>query len=431
MTRVFSALFIALSLSLSTLSYAQDPGTLFDSIHVVVNPSGKALDPMAVFLPCEKGLKTTCGRINTILTHDMKISGVFKVLDPKSFIANAASESLETTNWTAWVSIGARYIIKGRVTGTSKKTSLDLRLYNVVSKATIPIKWHHDKVMGPKGLYKAVSSFANGVILAITGSRGLFDSRIYYSVKLAGFERIIGGVNMDGTHRRVLVSNKSSNMFPAIGPGGKLLYTSFLPGVPSLYLGRHHLTRDTYQYRSAVYCAGAGLIAASVDMGKGQSDIVLLDPKTGRIKKNLTNSAADEVSPSWSPDCKKIAYVSNRTGTLQIYVVGANGRGRKRLTMLGTYNTSPAFGKDGIILFSGMDEFVYDIFSVDMDGHITRLTQQQGSNKDPAWSPDYRYAVFVSNRQIGWNLYGSTPDGRYQFRITKDGSRYATPVWAK
>lgn len=428
MRRLILLLFVLL---VSIPTYAQDPGGLFDAIHVVVNPSGKALDPLAVFLPsCGKGMGKICKRTTGILTHDMQISGVFKVLNPKSFIADAANESLENTNWTAWVSVGARYVIKGRLTGAPKKFSLDLRLYNVVSKAGIPVKWNHG-TMGRKGLYKAVTSFANGVILAITGSRGLFDSRIYYSVKLAGFERIIGGVNMDGTHRRVLVSNKSSNMFPAIGPGGKLLYTSFLPGIPSLYLGRHRLTRDKYQYRGAEYCARAGMIAASVDMGGGQSDIVLVDPKTGRVRKNLTRSSCDEVSPSWSPDCKRIAYVSNRTGTLQIYVTGVNGHGHKRLTMLGTYNTSPAFGKDGVVLFSGMDEFVYDIFSVDMKGHITRLTQRQGSNKDPTWSPDYRYAVFVSNRSGGWNLYGSTPDGRHQFRITRDGARYATPAWAR
>lgn len=411
--------------------YAQDPGDLFDSIHVVVNPSGKALDPIAIFMPaCIKGLKTACKRATDLLTHDMKISGVFKVLDPKSFIVNPANESLEKTNWTAWVSVGARYIIKGRLTGTAKKTSLDLRLYNVVSKAEIPVHWVH-ATKGKNRLYKAVTSFANGVILALTGSSGLFDSTIYYSIKESGFKRIIGSINMDGTHRRVLVSNKSSNMFPAIGPGGRLLYTSFLPDIPSLFLGRHRLTRDKYQYRSAEYCARAGLIAASVDMGGGQSDIVLINPKTGRIKKNLTKSAADEISPSWSPDCKKIAYVSNRTGTLQIYVTGINGKGTKRLTMLGTYNTSPAFGKDGVILFSGMDEFVYDIFKVDMDRHITRLTQRQGSNKNPEWSPDYRYVVFVSNRSRGWNLYVSTPDGRYQFPVTKDGARYATPAWVK
>ncbi len=425
-------LLIMLVLMLPFGAAAQTPGDLFDSIHVVVNPSGKALDPLAIYAPsCDKSLHALCKQATGWLTHDMRISGVFKVLNPKSFIADPAKESLGNTNWSAWVSVGARYLIKCRIRGTPKHVNVDFRLYSVVAKATIPVHWSHSANMGKKGLYKAVSSFADGVIQAVTGSRGLFDSRILYSVKLAGFERLIGAVNMDGTHRRVLVSNKTSNMFPAFGPGGRLLYTSFLPGIPSLYLGRHRLTRDKYQYRSAEYCASKGLIAASVDMGGGQSDIVLVDPKTGRVRKNLTHSAADEVSPSWSPDCKRIAYVSNVTSTLQIYVMDANGHHKRRLTMLGTYNTSPAFGKDGVVLFSGMDEFVYDIFSVDMKGHITRLTQNQGSNKDPAWSPDYRYAVFVSNRSGGWNLYVSTPDGRYQFKITHDGARYATPAWAR
>ena len=412
--------------------FAQE-GDLFGTIHVVVNPSGRQRDPIAIYMePCSKQLKAKCIRVEDLLRHDMEISGVFKVLSKKSFIVDLKSETLENTNWKAWFAVGAKYLIKGRVFSSGKTLGVQLKLFDCVNHRVLKVKWNPGKDLSRReALYRAVTSFADGVLEAVTGSRGLFDSKILYSVKLAGFERIIGSVHMDGTHKRTLISNGSSNMFPTFGPKGKVLYTSFLPDRPALYIGRRLLTKDNYHYRSADYCPKRNLIVAAVDMGSGQTDLVLLNPSSGKVIKNLTRSAADEISPSWSPDCSKIAYVSNRTGTLQIYVMDATGHHKRRLTMLGSYNYGPDFGKNGVIVFTGMDNFVYDIFTVDLEGNIKRITQNQGSNKDPAWSPDYRYLVFVSNRKGGWNLYVSTPDGRYQFPVTHDGARYATPAWRR
>jgi TolB protein len=76
-----------------------------------------------------------------------------------------------------------------------------------------------------------------------------------------------------------------------------------------------------------------------------------------------------------------------------------------------------------------MDDFVTDIFSVDLAGNMTRLTQDQGNNRDPAWSPDGRYIVFLSDRTGRWKVWIMTEDGRYQFPITEKAMEFATPDW--
>ena len=52
----------------------------------------------------------------------------------------------------------------------------------------------------------------------------------------------------------------------------------------------------------------------------------------GRNKKRLTWAEGYDISPTWSPDGKRIAFVSERDGLYEIYVMDADGRNEKRLT---------------------------------------------------------------------------------------------------
>ena len=402
---------------------------LFESIHVVVGPSARALDPVAVLpVRAPKG-DAAATEIDKVLDRDLTLSGYFKVLDRAAFLGDPSVETLGDTHWADWFNVGARYLIKAEVTPGGNGVGIEYRLYNVDDKKVIPVKGQSAQV-ARTGVRRATHTFVNGVIEAVTGKPGIFGSEIVLSQKTGLWERNVIAMEMDGSGRHTLVTNGSSNMFPRWAPGGAILYTSFLPGYPSLYVGTKRLTGDEHEYRGAEFAPGGSVIAASVDMG-GQSDLVLIDPKTGQIKKQLTDTAWDEVSATWSPDGARIAFVSNKTGNPQIYVVSAGGGEPRRLTMAGAYNTSPRFGSNGLIVFAGMDGFQSDIFTVDLSGNIARLTQDQGNNKDPSWSPDGRHVVFLSNRDGGWKVWIMSEDGRYQFPITDAAGGYATPDWGR
>jgi TolB protein len=402
---------------------------LFDAIHVVVGPSSRALDPVALVPSrCEKG-SAACGEIDKVLDRDLTLSGYFKVLDRASFLGDLAAENLDATKWDDWFNVGAKYVIKATAGAAPEGVALEFRLLDVTAKKAIPVKGQSARVAST-GVRRATHQFVNGVIEAVTGKPGIFGSEIVMSQKAGPWVRNVISMEMDGSGRQTLVTNGSSNMFPRWGPGGSVLFTSFLPGFPSLYVGGRRVTSDTREYRGADFSPDGRVIAASVDMG-GQSDLVLVDPKTGAITKTLTETEWDEVSPSWSPDGRQVAFVSNRTGNPQVYLVGAGGGEPRRLTMAGSYNTSPRFGPNGLVVFAGMDGYTSDIFTVDLQGNVSRLTQDQGSNKDPTWSPDGRYVAFLSNRAGGWKVWIMTDDGRYQFPITESAGGYATPDWGR
>jgi TolB protein len=254
----------------------------------------------------------------------------------------------------------------------------------------------------------------------LTGIPGVFDTRIAYASKTGPGKKSITVMDMDGAGRTGHTSNDSINMLPAWGFGG-LLYTSFLGGVPELYFGKRKLSRDSGHYRK-VAVSSEGQMVASISYG-GQSDLFLMS-RTGEIVRNLTNSAADEVSPTFSPDGTKIAYVSSAAGAPQIYVMNISGGSGQRITHQGGYNYAPDWGPNNVIVYASMEGSASDLFAIDPNGErVQRLTQSQGVNKDPTWSPDGRYIAFYSRRSGGSGVYLMSSDGRHQFMVSKGGGR--------
>ena len=90
--------------------------------------------------------------------------------------------------------------------------------------------------------------------------------------------------------------------------------------------------------------------------------------ENGRLKR-LTQDGAIDVSPSWSPDGQKIAFVSNRAGSPQIYIMNHEGGNVRRLTYDGGYNTSPAWSPKGDkIAYEKRVSGSFQIYTIREDG---------------------------------------------------------------
>jgi TolB protein len=396
-------------------------------IEVEVLSSGKELEPIAVpALICTGGVSSEdCALLLRVLRRDLDMSGLFQVTNPDSYLVKAVVDG-SPIPFVDWFNVGARYLVQGTVKREGGANKIALSLYEVGGKERVPVK-----VKAPRGGlagFAGVHAYVNAFMKTLTGHAGLFGTTIYFIEKDGAGHKNLLSIRFGDLKPAKRIANGGTNLFPSMGPGGKVVHTRFYDYRSAIFLGDDLLTDDEHQYRSARYSPSRKQYVTSVDTGEGQSDIWLLSAK-GKLLKNLTESEEDEVSPRWTPGGGHIVYVSNRTGTPQINVMASDGSGKRRVTMMGRYNVAPEVGIGSKIIFNGMDEFVYDLFSTDMYGNMERITQNQGSNHDPAWSPDGRYIVFVSKRSGGTRLYVGTEDGRWQFPLIGRTGQFSTPFW--
>ena len=112
---------------------------------------------------------------------------------------------------------------------------------------------------------------------------------------------------------------------------------------------------------------------------------------------NLVMLEGHGTEPSWSPDGGEIAFISRSDGIEEIYVIGEDGHGLKRVTNDFMFKGSPSWSPDGRrIAYWGEENGFFQIYVVRADGrNRTRLTRNREHHWLPAWSPDGRTIAYV------------------------------------
>ena len=167
-------------------------------------------------------------------------------------------------------------------------------------------------------------------------------------------------------------------------------------------------------------------------------------PKNARIKRLaimdsdganhrfITSGRATALTPRYSPDYKKLSYLSYVDGNPRIYVYDI-GTGRQTLVTQSRNPTfAPRWSPDGRhLLYSMAVAGNTDIYRVPAGGgQSVRLTNGAGIDIGGSYSPDGRQIVFESDRSGAQQCYVMDADGGNQRRISFGGGRCATPEWS-
>jgi TolB protein len=150
----------------------------------------------------------------------------------------------------------------------------------------------------------------------------------------------------------------------------------------------------------------------------------------------LTNHKDDDDEPSWSPDAAKIVFESNRDGNSEIYVMNVDGSGVQRLTWSDREGSFPCWSPDGTRIVFGVDDGLPSeaIFVMNSDGSAPRLV---GAGAAPRWSPDGKRILFISrrdgdgdDRDHDTEIYVMNSDGSGVQRLTRNRSVDAGHAWS-
>ncbi|MCX7147825.1 MAG: Tol-Pal system beta propeller repeat protein TolB, partial [Rhodocyclales bacterium] len=135
------------------------------------------------------------------------------------------------------------------------------------------------------------------------------------------------------------------------------------------------------------------------------------------------------ISPAWSPDGGKLAYVSFEAKKPVVYVHDlASGRRHVAANFKGS-NSAPAWSPDGkqlavVLTKDGSSQ----LYVVNADGSgVTRIATSPGIDTEPRWTPDGQFIYFTSDRGGSPQIYRITASGGNAERITFEGSYNVTP----
>jgi TolB protein len=193
-------------------------------------------------------------------------------------------------------------------------------------------------------------------------------------------------------------------------------------------------------------------IAYVVKSRNDKSEIYRMD-YDGYGARAFTRDGSLALLPSFSPDGKRLAYVSFRDGYPNIFIRGEDGLIIGSTRFKGT-TTSPAIGPDGRIAFASSTRnavntsprwnpktgreiaFISDrggsprIYVIGADGSNERSLLSMGGHMDsPSWSPDGRFLAFAWDGEGAFNIYVADVASGQTLKLTREG-RNESPTWS-
>jgi Tol biopolymer transport system component len=286
-----------------------------------------------------------------------------------------------------------------------------------------------------KGLIRSELLVDGAVVDSLPSPRvtGLSDWSITHSwmAQLPGQHRITIRV-----HDLAGSALESRSLVVAVAPPGRIAFASNGGGSYQIYVmptggGEPERVTSGPEEKRQPSCSEAGGLLYSATRAAGGGDIGFVDLKTGQGM-DLTASLGRDFSPRWAPDGESIAFVSDRYGLSQLFVMDADGGGQFQLSRGDSPVEHPGWSPDGLFMvYASQSEDNWDIFRTSVgDGDILRLTEDPGVDSYPAWSPNGDLIAFTSDREGDQQVYVMNTDGSEQRRITSFPSGAEQPQWS-
>lgn len=321
-----------------------------------------------------------------------------------------------------------------RVSGIASGDTLTLTLSN---GAGLKIR---DFTVRASGAALRADTAVDKILNELFGIPGICRTKIAFVAEVAPSKRDICVCGFDGSAIERVTSNHSLSVEPVWMPDGRgLVYCYYGPSYTALIQYRFDLRKSRRLTRYNGLNAGGELSPdgryVALVLGRGNQVDLYLRPTEGGSLIRLTHDKAVEASPAWTPDGRKICYVSDANGRPQLYLIDPFRRGAPvRLPNLrGSERVTPDFAPDGTLAYSAKVGGSYLITIASMKDplspHLEAIGAGEGKlipGEGPSWAPDGRHIVIAEQ---GVLYVVDTRLGKKR-RLLRGPSRTFQPDWS-
>ena len=341
-----------------------------------------------------------------VINNNLTRSGLFKIVDPRSYVQDMASLQIQP-KFGDWRVLNSQALVVGKVEPQGDgQLRVEFRLWDVFSESqmtglsykTVPQNWRRIAHIISDAIYKR-----------ITGEDGYFDTRIVYVSETGpATSRIkrLGIMDQDGENHRFLTDGRALVLTPRFSPTAQeITYMAFYNNRPRVYLfnidtGRQEMLGDFPNMTFAPRFSPDGNRVIFSLSNNGNSDIYTMDLHTRRTLR-LTNSASINTAPSMAPDGRQITFESDRGGSQQIYTMAADGGNVQRITFgEGHYGTPVWSPRGDLIAFTKQYQGQFYIGVIRPDGSGERLLTQAFHVEGPTWAPNGRVLMYFKELPV-------------------------------
>lgn len=426
--------------ALAGLLFASAPASA--QLHVDVTQGNIQPMPIAIpdFIGATPNDAATAANISSVVRADLDRSGLFKTLDPKSFIDHIKDVNTPP-NYADWRVINAQGLVTGQATmQPDGRLRVDFRLWDVYGQqqmlgtqysTTTPQSWRQIAHMISDAIYQR-----------ITGEKGYFNTRIIFiaeSGPALNRKKRLAIMDEDGWNPSFLTDGSYLVLTPRFNPSAQMIaYMSYISGKPRVYLfdvetGRQQMLGNfpnmTFSPR---FSPDGNEVVMSLEKG-GNSDIYVMDLRTRAVTR-LTYDPAIDTSPCFSPDGRQITFESDRGGSQQVYVMNADGSNAHRISFGEGKSGTPVWSPRGdLIAFTKQAEGSFRIAVMRPDGSGERVISDGWEDEGPTWAPNGRVLMFTRTLRggRGSQIWSVDATGRNERRVlTPGGIGASDPAWS-
>ncbi|TBW54664.1 Tol-Pal system protein TolB [Marinobacter halodurans] len=394
-----------------------------NAIPVAVVPFGKADG----FQPSEN--------ISQIIHEDLAMSGEFKPLPSERMLSLPTNG--DDVFYRDWRLLGQKYLLVGQVQPAGgNKVSARYELFDVNREKRI---MGETASVAADNLRTLAHHISDKVYEAITGTRGVFSTRIaYVTLDMENGKRIyrLNVSDVDGKRASVRLKSKEPILSPAWSPDGRrLAYVSFETGRPAIYIqelatGKRTRIAQFPGLNSAPAWSPDGdslLMTLSRD---GNAEIYKMDVASRKLTR-MTDHWAIDTEPDWAPDGNSFVFTSDRSGGPQVYRMDADGGDLSRLTFGSRYNARPRFSPDG--------ENIFYVHQRDSYFHIARMNIESGEetiltrtklDESPSVAPNGRLLIYATQEGGKSVLAVISADGGSNYILPSRFGDVREPAWS-